>query len=128
MRQAGYTLYECKSEEDIQKFRKYYTDKEMLCTFTSGNRLRNNYVYFAVKDGADKLKRSDFQNPERQDAYGTSVLSIQFTRDASHTLSIKNRYNHTVDNPDATFSNNLDNIIPGLTNSFAKFYGMRQLY
>ena len=128
MRKVGYTLYECKTYEDINKFRKYYTDKEMLCTFTGGERLRSNYVYFAVKDGADKLKRSDFINPKRQDEYGISVISIQFTRDDSHTLSIKNRYNHTVENPDATFANNLDNIIPGLTQSFAKFYGIRQLY
>jgi len=128
LRQVGYTLYECKSEEDIRKFRKYYTDKEMLCTFTNGNRLRRCYVYFAVKDGAEKLKRSDFVNPERQDEYGTSVISIQFTKDNSHTLSIKNRYNHTVPNPDATYGNNLDNIVPGLTESFAKFYGMQQLY
>ena len=28
-----------------------------------------------------------------------------------------------VTNPDATFSNNLDNIIPGLTDSFEKEYG-----
>ena len=128
LRRAGYTLYECKSEQDIQKFKKYYIQGEMLCTFTQRGRLRNCYVYFAVKDGADKLKRSDFHNPRRQDEYGTSVLSIQFTRDKSHTISIKNRYNHTVINPDATFSNNLDNIIMGLSQSFADYYGMKPTY
>ena len=40
------------------------------------------------------------------------MISIQFTKDDAHTLSIKNRYNHSVNDPDATFSNNLDNIIP----------------
>lgn len=123
---AGYTLYECKSEADIQRFRKYYAKGEELCTFY-GNRLRGCHVYFAVREDADELKRSDFSNPNRQDKYGTSVLSIQFTRDSSHTLSIKNRYNHTADNPDATYSNNLDNIVPGLTQSFAEYYGMKQL-
>ena len=125
MHEAGYTLYECKTDEDIQTFRKYYTFDEALCTFTS-HRLDYCYVYFAVKDDADKLKRTDFKNPSRQDAYGTSVISIQFAKNKLHTLSIKNRYNHTVSNPDATFSNNLDNIIPGLTDSFAAYYGMTQ--
>lgn len=126
LKSVGYTLYECKSEMDIQNFTKYYRFDERLCTF-QGNRLRKCYVYFAVRDDADKLKRSDFINPERQDEYGTSVLSIQFTRDGSHTLSIKNRYNHTVSNPDATFSNDLDKIVPGLTQSFADYYGMIQM-
>ena len=77
----------------------------------------------AVKKNVDEIKREDFKNPKRQDDYGTSVISIQFSRGASNTLSIKNRYNHTVENPDATFSNNLDNIILGLTDSFEQEYG-----
>ena len=64
----------------------------------------------------------------RQDEYGTSVISIQFDRDDTHTLSIKNRYNHKVENPDATFSNDLDNIVAGLTKSFADYKGMRQIF
>mgnify|MGYP004479480149 CR=1 FL=1 len=86
--------------------------------------MESNYVFFAVKKDVDKIKREDFHNPQRQDLYGTSVISIQFTRSKSCTLSIKNRYNHTVNNPDSTFSNNLDNIIPGLTESFKKYYGL----
>jgi len=125
MHQVGYTLYECLSEKDIQSFKKYYNPGEELCTF-NGSRLMYCYVYFAIREGAGKLNRSDFSNPQRQDEYGTSVISIQFTRDASHTLSIKNRYNHTVPNPDATFSNDLDNIVPGLTESFAVHYEMHQ--
>ena len=126
MHEAGYTLYECKCEEDIQAFRKYYRKDELLCTF-NGGRLERCYVYFAVKENADKLDRNSFACPYRQDTYGTSVLSIQFTKDGTYTLSIKNRYNHTVHDPDATFSNNLDNIISGLTQSFADYYGMKQL-
>ncbi len=125
--EAGYILYECHTEEDIQKFRKYYQKNEELCTF-HGGRLVTNYVFFAVKKDVDCIKRKDFLNPKRQDRYGTSVISIQFTRNENHTLSIKNRYNHTVRNPDATFSNNLENIIPGLTKSFEKTYGMVQKY
>lgn len=119
---AGYDLYECKTEEDIAKFQAFYAPGEELCTF-DGGRLNRCYVFFAVKRGAEKLNRRDFKNPSRQDEYGTSVISIQFSRGVSNTLSIKNRYNHTVDNPDATFSNNLDNIILGLTDSFEKEYG-----
>lgn len=125
LKDAGYVLYECLSEDDIQKFKKFYASKEAICTF-KGNRLDRCYVFFAVKENADKLRREDFISPARQDEYGTSVISIQFTRDDAHTLSIKNRYNHSVRNPDATFSNNLDNIIPGLTDSFEKYYNLKQ--
>ena len=123
--EVGYDLYECKSEEDIQKFKKYYAKNEELCTF-KGGRLDRCYVFFAVKKNVDKIKREDYSKPQRQDEYGTSVISIQFTKDESHTLSIKNRYNHTVNNPDSTFSNNLDNIILGLTESFGEHYGLVQ--
>ena len=125
LNEIGYDLFECHSEEDIQKFKKYYAPGEELCTF-NGGRLDRCYVFFAVKKDAFEIKREDYQTPKRQDKYGTSVISIQFTKDKSHTLSIKNRYNHIVNNPDATFSNNLDNIIPGLTESFANEYSLVQ--
>ncbi len=125
LREVGYDLYECECEEDIQRFKKYYAKGEELCTF-DGGRLDRCHVFFAVKKNVSHIRRKDFPNPERQDAYGTSVISIQFTRDESHTLSIKNRYNHTVNNPDSTFSNDLDNITPGLTSSFAEHYGLIQ--
>ncbi len=125
LKEAGYKLYECHSEEEIQSFKKYYAPRESLCTFWGG-RLNRHFVFFAIKENVDEIKRENFPKPERQDEYGTSVISIQFTRDNSHTLSIKNRYNHTVNNPDSTFSNNLDNIIPGLTASFDKYYGLHQ--
>ena len=127
MSSAGYVLVECYNEEDIQKFRKYYAQGEELCTF-NGGRLDRCRVFFAVKKNVSDIKREDFKNPTRQDEYGTSVISIQFTKDGTNTLSIKNRYNHTVNNPDATFSNNLDNIIPGLTESFERYKGIVQKY
>ena len=137
---AGYILYpECQTEQDIQNFRHYYHrgsptpvyqggspagyKGEELCTF-NGGRLRTDRVWFAVKKDADKIKRKNFKNPRREDDYGVSVLSIQFSRSEPSILSIKNRYNHTVANPDATFSNNLDNIIPGLTQAFVDHYGI----
>lgn len=124
MKEAGYTLYpECKTNGDINKFVKYYTDKELLCTFYL-DRLNTCRVFFAVKDNVNEIKREDFKNPERQDEYGTSVISIQFSK-KSGMLSIKNRYNHTVKDCDATFNNNLDNIMPGLTKAFECNYGLR---
>ena len=119
---AGYNLYECHSESDIQSFKKYYHQNEELCTF-NGDRLNRCHVFFAVKKDVENIKRENFKHPKREDEYGTSVISIQFTRGESNILSIKNRYNHRVANPDATFSNDLDNIIPGLTKSFEKYYG-----
>ncbi len=124
MSEAGYVLYpECLSEEDIQSFIHYYRNDERICTFWT-NRLNSCRVWFAVKKNADELNREDFKNPQRQDEYGTSVISIQFTR-SDNTLSIKNRYNHTVNNPDNTFNSNLDNIIMGLTDAFDRDFGVR---
>ena len=120
--EAGYNLYECKSEEEIDSFIKYYKEGERLCTFGE-DRLEDAYVFFAVKKDVDDIKREDFDSPARQDRYGTSVISIQFSRGDVNTLKIMNRYNHAVDKADATFSNNLDNIIPGLTRLFEKYYG-----
>lgn len=125
MNLAGYDLYECKTEEDVQSFKKYYAKGEELSTF-HGGRLNHCRIFFAVKKKIDRIKREDFPCPKRQDAYGTSVISIQFTKDDSHILSIKNRYNHRVCNPDATFDNNLNNIMPGLADSFAKYYHLKQ--
>ena len=121
--EAGYILYECKTNKDIQKFKKYYKSEEELCTFND-NRLKTNYVFFAVKKNVSSIKRENYTNPKRQDEYGTSVISIQFTRGDCNYVSIKNRYNHTVDNPDSTFGNNLDNIIVGLTQSFEREYNL----
>ncbi len=124
MQEKGYTLYECHSETDIHKFKKYYAPQEVLCTFRGG-RLNNNYVFFAVKEGAESLRREDFEKPDREDDYGRSVISIQFRKGKYNQLSIKNRYNHSVKNPDATFANNLEKINPGLTYSFISCYNLR---
>lgn len=126
---AGYDLFECKTVEEVNSFKKYFILGEQLCTFLDpASRLENKYVFFAVKKNILDIKREDFLIPDRQDEYGTSVISIQFTRDKNNHLSIKNCYNEVVNNPDSTFDNNLDNIIPGLTMSFYKAYGIREIY
>lgn len=119
--QAGYILYpECKTEDDIQSFTKYYAPHEQLCTF-KGDRLSTCRVWFAVKKNVDKIRREDFTNPVREDEYGTSVISIQFSK-CGGWLSIKNRYNHSVPNPDSTFGNRLDNIAPNLDYNFREYF------
>jgi len=122
MKRAGYTLYKCETKEDIERFRKYYALNEELCTFEDDQRINTHTIFWAVKDGAQKLKRHEFLNPKRQDEYGTSVLSIQFSKGFESTLAIINRYNSAVKYAEATFSNNLDKIYPGLTSSFKKHY------
>ena len=112
----GYDLYECKSESDIQKFKKYYTKGEEPFIF-NGNRLRNYDVFFAVKKNADNIKREDFEKKDKQDLYGNSVLCIQFWKNEPlSNVSIKNRYNRKV-----TYSS-LDTIFPGLTKAFEEKY------
>ena len=131
MDEAGYVLKECLTEEEIQEYTKYYIDNESLCTFRNMelygfSRLHTNRVFFAIRKDVDKINRNDFLLPRREDDYGTSVLSIQFSRDETHSVSIISRYNHSVYNPNATYSNNLDEIIPGLTDSFAKYKDLQQ--
>lgn len=125
--EAGYDLFECKTEEEIQQFRKYYAENEELCTFRHGDRLDRCVVFFAVRKDVENIKREDFEKPKREDEYGTSVMGIQFTKNGKSTVSIKNRYNHRVNNPDATYGNNLDNIIPGLSESFEQLLQERGL-
>ena len=127
LEEAGYDLYECKTNEEIQKFKKYYASGEELCTFSDENRLDREVVFFAVKKDAEKIKREDFENPKREDEYGTSVMGIQFSKNGICTVSIKNRYNHRVNNPDSTYGNDLNRIVPGLTESFGKLLKQRGL-
>lgn len=125
MRENGWILYpECKTEKELQSFKKYYASDEVLCTFND-NRLKTHRVWFAVKEDVDKIKRAEPGNEKRQDNYGTSVLSIQFERDKMPNLQIICRYNHTVKNPNNAFCSNLDNIIDGLTDAFERDYGVR---
>ncbi len=42
--EAGYILYECHNEEEIQTFKSYYKPEEQLCTFR-GDRLDRCHVF-----------------------------------------------------------------------------------
>ena len=120
--EAGYILMpECLTNAEMLQYEYYYARGEELCSFWN-NRVDDCRVWFAIKKNVDQIKR--LPKPDREDAYAVSVISIQFTRDEFPTLSIKNRYNHTVTNPDNTFESNLDNIIPGLTDAFHREFGV----
>ena len=116
---AGYDAFVVENAEQKNSIKKYFRSGEELCTFGDPFRHEKYYIIHAVKRGADKIKPSN--NPERQDEYGTSVISIQIAKDGGF-ISIKNRYNHTVNNPDNTFDSNPDKIIPGLTNSLKRYF------
>ena len=116
---AGYDAFVVKTEKQKNSIAKYYRTNEKLCTFNDPHRHENYYIIHAIKRGADKIKPSN--HPEREDEYGTSVISIQIAKTGGF-ISIKNRYNHTVNNPDATFNNNPDNIIRGLSYSLKKYF------
>ena len=78
--EAGYILYpECQTEEDIQRFKSFYAPNKVLCTFRGG-RLKTCRVWFAVKKDVNNIKRKNFLFPRRDDEYGTSVISIQISR------------------------------------------------
>lgn len=123
----GYELIECKTEEEIQKFRKYYAPDELICTIYNRGRLKSSVVFFAVKKDVERIKREDFKNPQREDEYGTSVLGIQFDKYGICTPHIITRYNHTVNNPNGTYGNDLNKIASGLTESFARLLHERGL-
>ena len=105
------TLYEdITSEEAEQEFEQFIMD-----------------IYIQKSELTTKEEITTDKNPYELDEYGTSVMSIQFEKNGICTCSIKNRYNHTVNNPDATYGNDLDRIIPGLSYSFKKLLKERGL-
>ena len=121
---AGYKAWYADTTEKQNAIKKYFEPKEELCTFNDPERFRRFYIINAVHRDAAKLKRADFAGREkREDAYGTSVLSIQILKSGGF-ISIKNRYNHTVPNPDNTLNSNPDNIIPGLAHALKRYFNV----
>ncbi len=64
--------------------------------------------------------------PARDDPYGTSSMSVQISRQGTH-VSIKNRYNHTVGNPDNTLDSDLDHVAYGLKRAVYSRVGREDL-
>lgn len=121
LEKAGYTAYYADTLAKQNAIAKYFAKGEELCTFNDKNRYQNYHIINAVKQNANTLCREDFVYPEREDAYATSVLSIQILKTGGF-ISIKNRYNHAVANSDNTFNSNPDNIIAGLGAALKKYF------
>lgn len=120
---AGYDAYVADTLKKQNAIKKYYKYDEELCTFRDPHRFEKYFIINAVRKDVDKIKRSKLKNPERDDEYGTSVMSIQILKTGGF-ISIKNRYNHTVDNPDNTLNSNPDNIIPGLSDAIKHYFNV----
>ena len=118
---AGYTAYYADTLEKQNWPKQFYAKGEELCTFHDPNRYKNYHIVVAIKKNVKDIKRENFPNPKREDEYGTSVLQIQMLKSGGF-ISIKNRYNHTVENPDNTFNSNPDNIISGLSDALKHYY------
>lgn len=113
--QAGYKAFYADTLDKQNSIKHYFKKDELLCTFNEASRYERYHIVHAVKKNVDDIRRRDFNGKEdRQDAYGTSVISIQMLK-AGGFISIKNRYNHTVSGCDHTFNSNPDNIIDGLS-------------
>ena len=121
LRDAGYDAYVADTLEKQNAIQKYFAPGEGLCTFRDKHRFQDYYIINAVRHDADTVQRS--KNPQRQDPYGTSVISIQVLKKGGF-ISIKNRYNHKVENCDNTFNSNPDNIIPGLSDAIKHYFNV----
>lgn len=151
---AGYEFFDANTEGKLMSFKKDFREGSVLCTFGNlPYRLTSNFIFWLRKHDADETLPADELTqdnlsqswkdylkqkgrlkedgtydltalyPEREDPYGTSSMSVQIDK-IGGDISIKNRYNHKVDNPDATLSNNLDTIIKGLHEAVFKETGV----
>ena len=74
--------------EKQNAIKKYYAPGEEICTFRDPERFKRYYIINAVRKDVDKIKRGN--PPQRDDEYGTSVISIQVLKTGGF-ISIKNR-------------------------------------
>lgn len=118
---AGYNAYYANTLARQNAIAPFFEEDERLCTFDDKTRFQENYIINAVRQDIDTIKRSD--TPDREDAYGRSVISIQISKMGGSVI-ITNRYNHRVDNPDNTFYGNPDNIIRGLSASLRRYFNV----
>lgn len=122
--QAGYKAFHADTLEKQNSIKHYFKKSELLCTFNNSARYKDYHMIHAIKKNVDSIKREDFNGKEkREDAYGTSVISIQMLKNGGF-ISIKNRYNHTVSACDNTFNSNPDNIIDGLSKSLKEHFNV----
>lgn len=123
LNRAGYSVEYADTLQKQNNIKKYFKSYEELCTFKDDTRYIRYYILNAVRYDVDKIIRENFTKPRREDDYGISVISIQILKTGGF-VSIKNRYNHIVKNPDNTFGSNPDNIIDGLSASIQHYFNV----
>jgi hypothetical protein len=122
--QAGYNAFYADTLKKQNSIKRYFKKGELLCTFNDRARYEKYHIVHAVKNDVDDIRREAFKGKEqRQDDYGTSVISIQMLKEGGF-ISIKNRYNHSVSGCDHTFESNPDNIVMGLSVSLRKHFNV----
>lgn len=122
--QAGYNAFHADTLEKQNSIQHYFAPGELLCTFNDRARYKNHHIVHAIKKDVDQIERHKFKgNEQRDDEYGTSVISIQMLKTGKF-ISIKNRYNHTVLASDNTFNSNPDNIIEGLSTALKDYFNV----
>ena len=120
---VGYDAFVADTLKKQNSIKKYFKIGERLCTFRDPHRFENYHIIHCIKQDADKIAHAPKGKEQRQDAYGTSVISIQLLKEGGF-ISIKNRYNHTVDCPDDTFDSNPDEICPGLSAALKQYFNV----
>ena len=121
---AGYKAEYADTPEKLYKIEKFFEQGEELCSFADPDRCDEYYIITAVKKNVKDIRREDFRGKEeRNDDYGTSVITIQILRTGG-VIKITNRYNHTVLYPDNTYNSNPDNIILGLSGLLRKYFNV----
>lgn len=124
-KKAGYNIVIFDDEEKIAECKKYYAAGEVICTYNNlSGRMNQYHMLVAIKKDIDKIQRN--KTPQREDEYGTSILNVQIAKNGSY-MSIKNRYNHTVNECDSTLNNNLDLLVPGLQAKVLGYYNIASL-
>jgi len=123
LNKAGYEFVVADTAEKQNSIKKYFAPNEKLCTFGT-DRYKNYYIVNVWRKNINEIKRENFTMPKRDDEYGTSCMSIQMAEKGGF-ISIKNRYNHAVNNCDNTLNSNPDNIILGLSDALQKHFKIK---
>ncbi|MDD3668995.1 MAG: hypothetical protein PHX68_01735 [Alphaproteobacteria bacterium] len=77
LRQAGYDAEYADTLAKQNAIRKYFAPGEALCTFNDPTRYQKYHIINAVRKNVADIRRENFPRPQREDDYGTSVISIQ---------------------------------------------------
>ena len=118
LNEAGYDAFYVETQDQKKSIKKYFAPNEEMHTVRIDDYLKYYHLIYAVKKGAEQLKRADFKEPYYDDEYAKSVISIQISKE-DNELFIENRYAGY----GPTYHLNPDNIIAGLADSLEKkFY------